>query len=1439
SDTDEFFIPVTNPHILKMLGGAGDDFFYLIGSALVPGKIDGQDGVDSLDYSAYDIMVTVDLAVGAATAIYGELNGGVARIERLVGSLFDDFLYGDNLDNIFVGNDGIDLLVGRGGNDTYVFFDNWGTDTITETSGGGTDALDFSGVTGDLNILLDLNGWEAQDSALNLVSIAGLEMESFIGSAGFTRMDVSAADSGGWDLRIKDFGALHGFAGTLKNLARKGSQGIFDNLDEFVASIKSNDVITGLDIGVHPTAEFIFATTQYEYASKGINFLFANFETINGGSADDTFFLFGDLVIDAFIDGQDGIDTVDYSAFTTSEILVNLPGSFATALNGGFAHFEAFIGTPLDDKFIGDRMDNIFEGGAGDDTYVFDKVWGNDTITDAAGAQDTLDFTKLAADLTVSIYTARATISDGVNVLELTLNTLEQVLTGAGDDRFIFVDDGALLSGGNGIMDAAGGIDLLDYQGYGAGSPADVNLSSNTATGTNGVYGIENVYGGLGNDSLTGDDSNDNVLRGREGNDTLDGGDGVDTLDESQATVDLVIDLWLTGAQATRLGTDTITNIENLITSSGNDRLGSSDAVNLLNGGNGNDTYFFRDNFGEDRIEDSGGTDTIEFTLALNDLIFDISTYPSVSQGAGNQLRYSRNAIEALVGGQGNDRFEVDGDRTVNISGHTGNDTLMLANGAELVGLFDGHAGEDSIDFSKYRTNRKVYLTGAGLVDGFAGYEAAVQGFTNVNLLIGGTRIDSLVGLDQSAVWEINTSNYYYSAGSSIGFEDFERLLGGDQDDRFEIFGTTSFNGNIQGGDGVDELNYLNYLSPVLTDLQVMTSSGLTGVFSGIEKLVGSLLTDTLKGKNANAVFELDGSDRYISESTDIAFSGYDILRGGSKRDTFQIMAPIFYELQGKDGNDEFIFADGALLSGSVDGGDDANMLDYSQVTSQVFVQLTALGNRTGFDGLNSMLSGGFSNISTIIGGSGLVDTIEGMDQPSKWIITENLVDIYESGGRQLNFSLFENLQGGLGNDAFVFRNKGNFVGSLDGGGGTNQLNYRAFTTGVTVDLQKQLATGVSGTINNFSTVLGGKGPDVLLGDDFENTLDGGDGNDLFDGRGGNDTLVGGRGDNLLIGGDGYDTGIITYGSTFWIPLNDVENLILLLPPTEEESWFGDSDLFVIVTIQLQSQEVSGLTCENCDYIRFELLPDLHSVLVRKDAALEITLERIPAAGSTLDPQNGLPGPLPFDLAFVSGMQISLEKNGQLINYSMTMTFNPPFRLGSFEPVILFWDETANGGAGGWVEIPAQQLPDGSVTASASQSGWYVLAARGVQFSPQCADGETAVMSVDRAVFSVPCVPDAAGIILPVSPDSLLQPFPEGGVYLAAFQAGWIDGQSVELFRGGEFRFDLPDEIRANEVRIYLITGAGYQELPFSSENGGIIAEFDGEGFILIEKLIL
>jgi hypothetical protein len=96
--------------------------------------------------------------------------------------------------------------------------------------------------------------------------------------------------------------------------------------------------------------------------------------------------------------------------------------------------------------------------------------------------------------------------------------------------------------------------------------------------------------GGNGNDALTGG-FGDDTFSGGPGNDTINGGPGSDTTDYSDAKLGLVVNLSLAQNQAIgpEIGTDQISNIENVIGGSGDDRISGDANANALAGGAGND----------------------------------------------------------------------------------------------------------------------------------------------------------------------------------------------------------------------------------------------------------------------------------------------------------------------------------------------------------------------------------------------------------------------------------------------------------------------------------------------------------------------------------------------------------------------------------------------------------------------------------------------------------------------------------------------------------------------------------------------------------------------------------------------------------------------------------------------------------------------------------
>jgi len=116
-------------------------------------------GNTQVTYFSATAGVTVDLQAGTAdgnaSVGHDTVTGGVSGI---VGSNFNDFLYGDGGANFINGQSGDDLLDGRGGNgdfliggtgaDTFVYATGYGATTIGDFSHGDVDKINLIGVAG-------------------------------------------------------------------------------------------------------------------------------------------------------------------------------------------------------------------------------------------------------------------------------------------------------------------------------------------------------------------------------------------------------------------------------------------------------------------------------------------------------------------------------------------------------------------------------------------------------------------------------------------------------------------------------------------------------------------------------------------------------------------------------------------------------------------------------------------------------------------------------------------------------------------------------------------------------------------------------------------------------------------------------------------------------------------------------------------------------------------------------------------------------------------------------------------------------------------------------------------------------------------------------------------------------------------------------------------
>ncbi len=167
---------------------------------------------------------------------------------------------------------------------------------------------------------------------------------------------------------------------------------------------------------------------------------------------------------------------------------------------------KAFTGSSGDDFYCGDNKNNNIMAGDGDDTVRGGA--GNDTIDGQDGAD------MLYGDA------GNDTLKGGEDG--------DMLMGGAGNDN---------LMGGEGddALDGGEGSDTADYSDI-TDTATVINIDLSGGAGVDDGHGdedtllnIENITGGSGNDTLTGD-AMANTLKGGDGDDTLEGGAGVDTL---------------------------------------------------------------------------------------------------------------------------------------------------------------------------------------------------------------------------------------------------------------------------------------------------------------------------------------------------------------------------------------------------------------------------------------------------------------------------------------------------------------------------------------------------------------------------------------------------------------------------------------------------------------------------------------------------------------------------------------------------------------------------------------------------------------------------------------------------------------------------------------------------------------------------------------------
>ncbi|MDQ8731418.1 glycerophosphodiester phosphodiesterase family protein [Bradyrhizobium sp. LHD-71] len=370
---------------------------------------------------------------------------------------------------------------------------------------------------------------------------------------------------------------------------------------------------------------------------------------------------------------------------------------------------DELSGTDGNDLVYAMKGDDAVEAGAGDDLVYGD---GGDDTVDGGDGNDTL-------------------------------------IGGAGDDELQGgAGHDALIGGvGDDLIDGGEGIDTVDYSADSAGIVVDLATgeANGDDIGADELIGVENVIGGSGDDSLTGDDAanrldggagddaldggaGDDLILAGLGNDTIDGGAGFDTLDLSAATGPVSVDFGAGRVSGQGIGTDSFTNIEKLLFGAGDDVVSGGNGDDAFDGGAGNDTLkggagddTLWGGEGNDALDGGSGDDAVYGGLG-NDTIKAGSGDDQIDAGQGNDVLDAGSGDDVVLAGAGDDVVDG-GSGDDRIEGGEGNDLLSGGSGHDVF-VFAADFGKDTVGDFKTTGSSADVLEFA--IDVFANFDAAI-----------------------------------------------------------------------------------------------------------------------------------------------------------------------------------------------------------------------------------------------------------------------------------------------------------------------------------------------------------------------------------------------------------------------------------------------------------------------------------------------------------------------------------------------------------------------------------------------------------------------------------------------------------------------------------------------------------------------------------------
>lgn len=429
-----------------------------------------------------------------------------------------------------------------------------------------------------------------------------------------------------------------------------------------------------------------------------------------------------------------------------------------------------------------------------------------------------------------------------------------------------------------------------------------------------------NMFGGTGNDTITGG-SGDDLLFGQAGNDTLLGKGGNDLLFGGD-------------------GNDTLTGgvgSDQMFGEAGDDRMiwNSGDGNDLMEGGDGNDTAEVNGGNGDEQfaivadgtrvrferisptpvdldigttenliVHAGGGNDSISAVGNLATLIT-----MTLDGGAGNDTILGGNGNDTLLGGDGNDFIDGNQGADTALMG-AGNDTFEWdpGDGSDIV---EGQGGTDTLLFNGSNSNEQLELAANGARLRFTrdvgNITMDVNGVEKADVhALGGTDRITINDLSATAVRDVHVDLGQFD-GTPDGAADTVIATGRSSGEGITISGT----GDSISVTGLPESIKIDHSEGANDSLVINALGGADKInASGLQAGIASLTVDG--GTGNDNILGSQGNDKLIGGVGDDFIDGNggdDVALMGTGNDTFQWDPGDGSDVvEGGDGTDTMLF---------------------------------------------------------------------------------------------------------------------------------------------------------------------------------------------------------------------------------------------------------------------------------------------------------------------------------------------------------------------------------------------------------------------------------------------------------------------------------------------------------------------------------------------------